>query len=82
MLAAKINASGGWGDLALGLKETRLKVDDVVAQLVVLGLEGLVELAQLLELLDLVLELLDILLLTLAESALGGAVLGSTLRCG
>lgn len=37
----------GWsrGDLALGLEESGLEVDDVVAQLVVLGLERFVELA-------------------------------------
>jgi hypothetical protein len=56
--------------LALGLEQTRLEIDDVVAQLVVLRLERLVELEELLELLDLVLELLDILLLALTEGAL------------
>jgi hypothetical protein len=50
-----------------------LQVDDVVAQLVVLSLEGLVQLAQLLELLDLVLELLDVLLFALTEGALAGS---------
>lgn len=31
--------------LALGLKQSRLQVDDIVAQLVVLGLKSLVEFA-------------------------------------
>lgn len=45
MGAVQVNASGRRGYLALGLEQSRLQVDDVVAQLVVLGLEGLVELA-------------------------------------
>jgi hypothetical protein len=83
--------------LALGLEQTRLEIDDVVAQLVVLRLQRLVELEELLELLDLVLELLDVLFFTLTEGALwrsvqfrggarhtylGGAVLCGTLRGG
>lgn len=43
--SVEIYTGRGRGDLALGLKESGLEVDDVVAQLVVLGLERLVELA-------------------------------------
>jgi hypothetical protein len=64
----------GWWYLALGLEQARLQVDDVVAQLVVLGLEGLVQLAQLLELFHLVFQLLYILLFALAKRALAGRV--------
>ena len=72
--AVEVDAGGcGW-DFALGLEEARLQVDDVVAQLVVLRLERLIELAQLLKLLDLILELLNVLLLAFAEGALGGSV--------
>lgn len=69
--AREVDACRGGRDLALGLEEARLEVDDVVAELVVLCLQRLVQLAQLLELLDLVLELLDVLLLALAEGTLG-----------
>lgn len=58
--------------LALCLEQARLEVDDVVAKLVVLGLQVLVQFAQLLKLLDLVLELLDIFLLALTKCALIG----------
>jgi len=70
MRARKVDAGWGRWDLALGLEEAGLEIDDVVAQLVVLVLEGLVELAELLELLDLVLELLDVLFFALAEGTL------------
>lgn len=36
--AVQVNASWGRWDLALGLEEARLQVDDVVAELVVLRL--------------------------------------------
>ena len=68
--AREVDADGGGRDLALDLDQTRLKVDDVVSELVVLRLQRLVELAQLLKLLDLVLELLDVLLFALAEGTL------------
>jgi hypothetical protein len=61
----------------LCLEQTRLKVDNVVAELVVLGLEVLVQFAQLFELLDLVLEFADIFLFPLAECALTGSVMSS-----
>lgn len=70
MIAREVNAGGRRGDFALSLEQSRLEVDDVVAKLVVLGLERLVQLAQLLKLLDLVLELLDVFLFALAEGAL------------
>lgn len=47
-----------------------MEVDDIVAQLIILGLEGLVQLAQLFELFNLVLELLDILFFALTEGTL------------
>lgn len=70
MRSVEVDAGGGRWNLALGLEQSRLQVDDVVAQLVVFGLQGLIQLTQLLELLDLILELLDVLLLALAEGAL------------
>jgi len=73
-MAREIDASRSRGNLALGLKEPRLQVDDVVAQLVVFGLQRLVKLAELLELLDLVLELLDVFLFALAKGSLLGKV--------
>lgn len=45
VVAREVDAGRGWWDFALCLEETRLQIDDVVAQLVVLGLEGLVQLA-------------------------------------
>jgi hypothetical protein len=47
-----------------------LEIDDVVTQLVVLGLESFVQLDKLLKFLNLVLELLDVLLLALTEGTL------------
>lgn len=41
----EVDASGRGWDFALGLEQSRLKVDDVVAQLVVFGLQGLVQIA-------------------------------------
>lgn len=41
----QVDAGGRRWNLALGLEQTGLQVDDVVAQLVVLSLEGLVQLA-------------------------------------
>lgn len=67
---AEVDAGGRWGNLAVGLEQTRLEGDDVVAQLVVLCLQCLVQLAQMLELLYLILELLDILFFALAERSL------------
>ena len=69
--SVEVYAGRGRRYLALRLEQSRLQVDDVVAQLVVFRLQRLVQLAQLLKLLDLVLELLDVLLLALAECALG-----------
>ena len=43
--SVEVYTSRGRGDLALGLEESGLEVDDVVAQLVVLRLKRLVELA-------------------------------------
>jgi hypothetical protein len=71
MWSVQIDAGGGRWDLALSLEQTRLQVDDVVAQLVVLGLERLVQFAKLLELLDLILELFNVLFFALTEGALG-----------
>lgn len=45
VLTAEIYTGRSWWDLALCLEQSRLQVDDVVAELVVLGLQGLVELA-------------------------------------
>jgi hypothetical protein len=72
MGSVQVNTSGSRWDLALSLEQAGLQVDDVVAQLVVFRLEGLVQLAQLLEFLDLVLELLDVLFFALTEGALAG----------
>lgn len=52
------------------LEQARLEVDYVVAELVVLGLEILVQFAQMLEFLDLILELLDVLLFALTKRTL------------
>jgi hypothetical protein len=41
----QIYAGGRRWNLALGLEQARLQVDYVIAQLVILGLEGLVQLA-------------------------------------
>jgi hypothetical protein len=43
--SVQVYAGGRWWYLALGLEQARLQVDDVVAQLVVFGLESLVQLA-------------------------------------
>jgi len=61
------------------LEQARLQSDDVLSQLEVLLLYRLVVLRQRLVLLDLVFQRLDVLLLPLAEGALGGAVLGGSL---
>lgn len=45
VIAREIDAGGSRWNLALGFEESRLKVDDVVAQLVVLGLKCLIQLA-------------------------------------
>jgi len=78
VLLAQVNASRRRRDFALILEEARLEVDDVVAELEVLVLKRLEQLGKLLILLDLVLEILDMLLLALAEGALGMSALSRT----
>jgi hypothetical protein len=56
--------------VALGLDETRLQVDDVLAQRVVLGLDGLVVVLEGVQLPHLLLELLDVSFLALAKGTL------------
>lgn len=58
--------------VALGLDEARLQIDDVVAQLVVLGLDCLVVFVQEIVVADLLLEFLDMTLFALAEGSLCG----------
>ena len=57
-------------DFALGLEQAGLQVDDVVAQLVVLGLDGLEVLVQHVVVADLLLEFFDVAFLALAERSL------------
>jgi hypothetical protein len=61
-------------ELAVGLDEARLQVDDVFAQRVVLGLDGLVVLLEGVELADLLLELLDVAFFALAEGPLSSPI--------
>lgn len=56
--------------VALGLDEARLQVDDVLAQRVVLGLDGLVVVLEGVQLPHLLLELLDVSFLALAKGTL------------
>jgi hypothetical protein len=44
-VAREIDARGRWWYLALGLEKSGLEVDDVVTELIVLGLERLVKFA-------------------------------------
>jgi hypothetical protein len=62
----------GWWlrEFTLGFDESRLEVDDVVSQLVVLRLDGLVVLVQQGVVADLLLQLLDVSLLALPEGSL------------
>ena len=70
------------GEVALGFDEARLQVDDVVAQLVVLGLDGLVVLVQQVVVADLLLEFLDVAFFALPEGALCQALVSwSSLSC-
>ena len=57
-------------EVALRLDEAGLQVDDVVAQLVVLGLDGFVVLVQQVVVADLLLEFLDVAFFALAERSL------------
>lgn len=66
----QVDVAGQLGDFGLVVDETRLQADDVLAQLVVFGLDGLERLGQVVVVLDLLFELADISLLALAECAL------------
>ena len=66
----QVDVAGRLGEVALGLDEARLQVDDVVAQLVVLRLDGLVVLVQQVVVADLLLELFDVAFFALAERSL------------
>jgi len=57
-------------DFALGLEQAGLQVDDVVAQLIVLGLDGLEVLVQHVVITHLLLKLFDVAFLALAERSL------------
>lgn len=68
--ARQVNVARRLGIAALRLDKAGLQTDDIVAQRVVLGLDGAELLRHLLVVLDLVLERLDVFLLALAESSL------------
>jgi hypothetical protein len=65
-----VHVAGWRRHLALRLQESRLEIDDVVAELVVLGLHRLEVFAQDLVVAHLFLELLDIALLSLSKCSL------------
>ena len=66
----EVDVRGWLREVALRLDESRLEVDDVVSQLVVLGLDGLVVLVQQVVVADLLLELFDVAFFALAERSL------------
>ena len=66
----QVDVAGRLGEVALGLDEARLQVDDVVAELVVLRLDGLVVLVQQVVVAHLLLEFLDVAFFALAERSL------------
>ena len=67
---AQVDVRGRLGEFALRLDEARLQVDDVLAQGVVLGLDGLVVVLEGVQLTHLLLKLLDVSFLALAECSL------------
>ena len=67
---AQVDVGGELGDFTLRFEKTRLQVDDVFAQLVVLADQGLDLLLEGVDVLDLFLELADVSFLALAECAL------------
>ena len=67
------------GEFALGLEEAGLEVDDVVAELVVLGLKGFEVFAEQVVVADLLLEFLNVAFFALSESSLLGA--NRVVRC-
>ena len=69
----EVDVARGLGEFALGLEEAGLKVDDVVAELVVLGLEGFEVFAEQVIVADLLLEFLDVAFFALSEGSLLGA---------
>lgn len=68
----EVDIAGHGRDFTLGFEEAGLQVDDVVAQLVVLGLDGLEILVQHVVVADLLFEFFDVAFLALAECSLGG----------
>lgn len=66
----EVDIAGHRRDFALGLEQAGLQVDDVVAQLVVLGLDGLEVLVQQVVVAYLLLEFFDVAFLALAEGSL------------
>lgn len=70
VLAREVDAGGCRGYLGLILEQTGLKIDDVVAELVVFLLQSSVMLNKRLVLFDLILELFDVLFFTLAKGSL------------
>ena len=66
----QVDVTGRLGEVALGLDEARLQVDDVVAELVVLRLDGLVVLVQQVVVAHLLLQFLDVAFFALPERSL------------
>lgn len=67
---AEVDVSWELRDFALGIEQSGLQIDDVLSELVVLGLEGLVVIRDVLELLHLLLELAYVRFLALSECSL------------
>jgi hypothetical protein len=65
-----INVGRWLREVSLGFDQARLEIDDVVAELVVLGLDGFVVLVQESIVTDLLLEFLDISFFPLSEGSL------------
>ena len=66
----QVNIGGGLGVFPLGLEKARLEADNVVAQLVVLLLDGFVAIVQGIVLADLRFQAFDVALFSLSERSL------------
>merc|ERR1712070_438314 len=77
----KIDMRRRWRNVRVRFQKARLKVQNVLAQLIILVLQRSEVLLHVLEIFDLLFELLNVAFLPLSKGTLRGSVLGCALAC-